>query len=447
MDKYDLLIIGAGTSGAYLARKIAEAGYSVLAVESLSKDKIGTKYDIFHIEQREFERLGIPRPVEGDEAWAFEFEKNYNSDPLCLYPKLQTNHVVGLHLHEYTVLMNELAEKAGARILYEAKFKSLLFDKAGRVSGIKYTYKGEEIEAAARITADCSGIEAAARTALPDDYGIENRPLTAEDMFYVILRYVKIKNEADYLDGSTFWASYKSWIAPCADPHGAIIGLGACHSFEYAEKVYEEMIKTVSLPEHEVIRTERGRTPFMRNFHSLVGDNFIVSGDAGCLTKSINGEGVTSSIYELKIAAAAIDRAFKTGDTSRNSLWRINTEYNRTQGAEFAMLRALLIGVINAATPDEFQYAFSSGMISDEILNAVNGSPMPAKAILNTGRAFISGIAKKDISKSTLKAAARALKNAAEIFIHYRNYPETPDGFEKWCEKADKNYDRIGKIK
>ena len=76
METYDLIIIGAGTSGAYLAQRMARRGHRVLVLEQLPQDKVGTKYDIFHIEQREFARLEIPRPVEGDKEWAFEFEKN-----------------------------------------------------------------------------------------------------------------------------------------------------------------------------------------------------------------------------------------------------------------------------------------------------------------------------------------------------------------------------------
>ena len=445
MKKYDLVIVGAGTSGAYLAKRVAERGHSVLMIEKCGRDTVGTKYDIFHIEEREFPRLGIPRPVKGDSAWAFEFEKNYNSDPLCRHAALQTNPIVGLHLHEYTLLLIDEAVNAGADIIYGAEFEKPLFDESGKICGV--SIKGGDGPVYARVVADCSGINAAVRTSLPDNYGIENKPLTDEEMFYVVLRYVKLKNSKDYLDGSTFWAAYKSWIAPCADPEGAIIGLGACHSFDYAEEIYLDMIKTVPLPEHEVIKIERGRTPYTRNPYSMVGDNFIVSGDAGCLTKSVNGEGVTSSMYQLEIAAGTLDRAFKTDDTSRKSLWEINRVYNRTQGAEFAMLRAVLTGVVNAATFDEYQYAFSSGLVSDEILNSVNGAPLPAATVAKTLYAVIAGIAKKDISKPTIKAAAKAVANAVKILIHYKNFSETPQGFKQWCVKADEIYRRIGKIK
>ncbi|MBO4894805.1 MAG: NAD(P)/FAD-dependent oxidoreductase [Clostridia bacterium] len=445
-QEYDVLIIGAGTSGAHLAKAVASKGWSVLVIEKLPREKTGTKYDIFHIEEREFARLGIPRPQKGEPGWAFEFEKNYNADPRTLYPKLQTNPIVGLHMHEYTLLLCDLAEKAGAEIMFETAFEAFTSDSYGKISGVTAVKNGETLSIKAKIVVDCSGIGAAARTSLPDTCVIDNKPLGDDDMFYVILRYVKIKNAKDYLDGSTFWAYYKSWIAPCADPEGAIIGIGACHSYEYAEKIYEEMEKTVPLPEYELVKIEKGRTPFTKSPYSLVTDNFIVSGDAGCLTKSVNGEGVTSSIYMLNIAADCIDRAFKIGDTSKETLWKINTEYNRTQGAEFAFLRALLTGVVNAADFNEFEYVFKENIINDELLNALNGSAVPAKVLIKAVANFVKGIVTKNIRLSTVKAAADAFKNAVDISSHYKKFPDSPEDFNEWRKTADNIYSKIGKI-
>lgn len=447
MEKYDVVIIGAGTSGAYLAKRMADKGHSVLIVEKNTKANVGAKYDIFHIEEREFNTLSIPRPQKGDPEWAFEFKKNYNADPLNLYPKKQMNHVVGLHMREYTLLLNTLAEEAGVKIIYGADFLDFTYDENKKINGVTVKHRGKEKSIGARIVADCSGINAVGRTKLPDGYGVENHSLTDEDMFYVILRYIKLKNPKDYLEGSTFWAAFKSWMAPCADPKGAIIGIGACHSYEYAEEMYKEMEKTVPLPEYELVKIEKGRTPYTRHPYSLVADNFIVSGDAGCLTKATSGEGVTSSMHELMIAANTLDRALKLNKTSKEYLWEINKKYNAGQGAEFVMLRALLTGVVNAVELSDFQYAFKSGIVSDELLGALNGEPLPPKVILKAAYALIAGFCTKEIRISTLKSVISALKNALEISAHYKDFPETTEGFEEWCEKADALYERIGKMK
>lgn len=447
MEQYDVVVIGAGSSGAYLARHLALRGHSVLVIEKLPKTKVGTKYDIFHIEQREFARLGIPRPVQGDEAWAFEFEKNYNADPLTLYPKCQINPIVGLHMHEYTLLLNAEAEAAGARILYSCEFLDFLYNESGKICGVSAKYRGKEKKIAARLVADCSGMAAVGRTRLPAGYGVESTQLTDEDMFYVILRYVTLNDPKDYLEGSTFWAYYKSWIAPCADPHGAIIGIGACHSFDYAEKVYAEMEKTVPLPAYTLNKIEKGRTPYTRSPYSMVADGFFVSGDAGNLTKSVNGEGVTSSMVQIQLAVNTLDRALKLNKVTADYMWEINRKYNASQGAEFAMLRALLVGVVNAAGFDEFQYAFESGIISDELLNAMNGAPVPLQTIGTAVRGFVRGVTSGRLRLSTIKAAGGALKNAVAISGLYKHFPANRSEYEDWCRKADAVYARIGKIK
>ena len=447
MTNYDVVIIGAGTSGAYLAEALAKRGHKVAVIEKLPQEKVGTKFDIFHIEEKEFARLGLPRPVEGDPAWAFEFEKNRNADPKNLYPKCQTNPVVGLHLHEYTRLLGQRAKEAGAEFFYARECTGFLFDEKGKICGVRTKHAGKEKDFYASLTADCSGMAAALRTRLPDGFPVDNSPLTDEDMFYVILRYVKLKNPADYLDGSTFWASYKAWIAPSGDPTGAIIGIGACHSFDYAEEVFREMEKVVPLPEYDLLRIERGRTPYTHNPYSMVGDGFFVSGDAANLTKSVNGEGVTSSMVQLRLAVPTLDRALKLGKVTTDYMWEINRKYNAAQGAEFAMLRALLVGVVNAAGLDEFEYAFESGLVSDELLNAAAGAPLSPGVLARASGAFVSGMAKKRIRASTVKAAGAALRNAVEISSHYKNFPVSPEGFGAWKQKADELYRRIGKIK
>ncbi len=444
MKKTDVLIIGAASSGAYLAKLLAERGYAVTVIDKLSKEKIGTKYDIFHIETKEFEHFGIPRPVKGDPAWAFEFSREQTADPMDRYPKEGYNPKVGLHMHEYTVLMDEWAESFGAQIVYEAEFREFVFDE-GRIIGAKYKRRGRINRIDASVVVDCSGIPAVARRALPDGYGIEKFPLAGDDMFYVVLRYVHLNREADRVtEYSRGWPYFKSWIAPCQDPECAIVGIGACHSFENADRIYGEMLRSISLPEHELRYIERGVTPYRRPPYSFVGDGFVVSGDAACLTKPINGEGVTSGMVHLGIVAATLDEALKNGDTSKKALWKINTEYNKMQGADFSFLRALLTGVVNAASFDEFEYAFESGMISDELLSAgaEGGEFAPAPGVLlNAAYQMLSGIVSGRVSKKT------ALKNAAGIKALYLAFPDTPERYARWCLEAEKLWKKIGKLR
>ena len=182
-------------------------------------------------------------------------------------------------------------------------------------------------------------------------------------MFYVVLKYVKFKDpDFVYNTSSTGCPFYKSWLAPQADPNGGILGIGACHSYKHAETILEEVIEKIPLPEYTITRTEKGRTPYTRPPYSFVTDNFIVSGDAGCLTKPNNGEGVTSSMVQMEIAAEVLDEALRENNLSAEKLWKINKLYNTQQGADFASTRALLTKVVKAKKDEFFGFYIDSNL-------------------------------------------------------------------------------------
>ena len=170
------------------------------------------------------------------------------------------------------------------------------------------------------------------------------------------------------------------------------------------------MQEYIRLPEHELQYIEKGCTPYTRPPYATVADNFVVSGDAACLTKAMNGEGVTSSMVHLRLTALALDRALRLGDTSRGALWEIDKKYNAGQGAEFAMMRAILTGVVNAATLEEFYFAFASGMVSDALIGGLNGGKLPLGEIAKSAAAFAGGILTGKVSKNTLKAVVSPTK-------------------------------------
>lgn len=440
---YDVIIIGAATSGAWLARNMASRGYKVKVIEKLSEEKLGRRLDIFHVAKREFARFGLPVVSEGDAEYAFSFDETLTSSPYNNYPKVTRDTIVGMHMAKYILLMNKLAKEAGAEFEYSSPFEKFILEE-GRIVGVKY---GGGKELYAKVVVDCSGVESVARRALPENYGVETFEITPEDKFYVILRYVKFKNEKPPLNG---WPFYKTWIAPCADPDGAIIGIGACHSYNYAEQIYAQFEKDIPIPEYELTRIERGTTPYTRPPFSFVGDNFIVSGDAGCLTKPNNGEGVTSSMVHLEISADVLDKCLKAGDTSKEALWEINTLYNVKQGADFASTRAILTKAVNA-TRDEFELFFEKDIIFNEkFLNGVADSPeikMTLSDILAIVKGMLGGLLSNRMSLKTLKYLLEGLSLGGKLKKHYLNFPSTPEKYDEWVIEAMALWNKVGKMK
>ena len=436
---YDIVIIGAATSGAYFAKKMASKGYSVIMLEALTKEKLGTRMDIFHVTRTDLKTFDIPQVKEGDSAWAFELTDNHFSSPSNKYIVPTTSEIVGLHMHEYVALMVRDAVAVGAEIEYSAKFKEFVFQK-GRISGVRYESEDGIKEISSKVVVDCSGSRAVGRCALPNGYGIENFELQDEDMFYVILRYAKF----DKPQINNFWLNTKSWYAPFSmDDTEKIIGTGATKSFANAEKTSVKLDENTSKGDFTLLRTEKGTTPYRRPPYSLVADNFIVTGDAGCLTKPDCGEGVTSSMVMMDIAVDVLDKALKNADVSKEALWKINQEYNRKQGAEFSFVRAFLTKVVRAAD-SEIEYCFANSIIFNE--KFLNGERISAKDIKDVIVGITSAIAKKNISHKTISAVISGVMLGVALNALYMNYPASPETLPAWIKKADALWKKVGKI-
>lgn len=449
MKKYDVAVIGGATSGSFFARKMAEKGYSVLVIDRNPLEKIGTRYDIFHIGRKEFECFGLPRPVKGDKEWAFEFETNFTAAPSGRYPIKTFDPIVGLHMHEYTVLMNEWAKEKGAEFIYSATFEDFIYEN-GKISGFTYSTENGTDKVFTKCVVDCSGIDSIPRRKLPDNATVEKFEISPEDMFYVVLKYVKFKDpDFIYNTSSTGWPFYKSWLAPQADPNGGILGIGACNSYKQAETILEDVIKNIPLPEYTIIHTEKGKTPYTRPPYSFVTDNFIVTGDSGCLTKPNNGEGVTSSMVHMEIAADVLDEAIKQNDISCEKLWKINVLYNEKQGADFASTRALLTKVVKAKK-DEFEFFFEKGhdFLQAFLDGAADGPEIKINMgqLLPTSVKILGGIFTGKVSFTTLKEAVGGFILSGKLKKHYLTFPKSPEGYNQWVKEADELWAKVGKM-
>ena len=449
---YDILIVGASTTGCWFAEKMASQGFRVLVVEKDEPVNVSRAYDVFHMSRPEMEQFGLIIPEPENPIRAFSFADSPMRSPYGNYPKASSGgpETIGLHKHEYIMLMAQRAIKAGAEIIYGARFTDLIFDKNGKVAGGKYETADGEKEVRAKLVADCSGIPSAARTKLTDTSVVDNHKLTEKDILYVVLYYVEYLDKTidpRTLDG--FFLQYKSWSAPSGNPNGAILGIGAFYGYDVAQEVFNsQFLKNVTFPEYKIEKIEKGMTPYHRSVYSFVDDGFIAMGDAAFLTKPTCGEGCTSSLVQGEIAVDVISKLFKEGkELSRDNMWSINKRYMQTQGKDFDSMRPLLMGIISPGC-DEAEHLFANDIIfSQKILGNVDtGFELNTKDIAQIIKGVVFGIAKKDLSPATIGKIGKGLINSIKIGAHYDAYPDSPYEFYKWKSKADKLWKQIGYV-
>ncbi|MEJ2296131.1 MAG: FAD-dependent oxidoreductase, partial [Candidatus Lokiarchaeota archaeon] len=78
-ESFDIIIVGAGPVGIYLAISLAKRKSSVLILERDSREKTGSKMDQFNLESMVFEKYAITPPIEvtDESITSFEYTSYY----------------------------------------------------------------------------------------------------------------------------------------------------------------------------------------------------------------------------------------------------------------------------------------------------------------------------------------------------------------------------------
>lgn len=421
--EYDVIIVGACTAGTYFSNLLGKAGLRVLVIDKDSEENLCKRLDIVHFTRESYERFGVEPSQAGDAEFVRNFDVCYSKSALDKHLKTNAIAVSVLHLPLFIRRLRKNALANGVQFRFSTAFDHLLYDDHRRICGIA-TASGEEIRA--RLVVDASGISAVVRRSMDDPF-MENFETGPRDKFYVLLKYVELLDKSLQIDASTGWPYYKGWIAPQHQAHSAIIGVGASLSFDYARKCMAKFESAVPLPEYRLQYEEAACTPYRRPPLSFVTDGFLVIGDAACLTKPINGEGIPSAWVQCTPAADVVIRALKDGGyPTKEALWEINTLYQRGEGAAYAGERAMLIGAVDMS-PEDNDYLFSKGIIfhSDD---EPEPKSLPAALVKGVVTGKFSARAFVTLMKATIKGIC--------LEKHYRNYPSTPEGYPAWEKKA-----------
>lgn len=431
--QYDVVIVGACTAGTYFSSLLGKGGLKVLVIDADTEENLAKRLDIIHFTKDSYAQFGLEPAVEGDPEFVRDFTTCLSRSALNNHEKTNYLPVSVLHLPLFIARLRREAVSNGAQFRFGTAFRELSFDENHRINGI-ITDQGETIHA--RLVVDASGIRAVVRTSLDDSF-METFETGPRDKFYVLLKYVQLKDKSQEVALSTSWPYYKGWIAPQHHSGGAIVGVGANLSFDYARKCMAKFEAAIPLPEYTLQYEEAACTPYRRPPFSFVTDGFLVIGDAACLTKPINGEGIPSAWVHCTPAAQVVIDAMKNGAyPTKEALWKINTLYQRGEGAAYSGERALLIGAVDMR-PEDNDYMFSQGIIfhSDD-----------EKEPDNLMAALVKGVVKGKFSLAALKSLASAALKGAALEKHYRNFPETPDGYPAWEKKALRLWDRAGSM-
>jgi len=444
-ENIDVLIIGAGTAGTYLGWILAKKGHSVTIIEKDKREEVAKRLDVIHFESDRVKKAGLP-PFDPADPDCIEIRDTSTIITPDFETEIKTRAFLSIvRLTFFLNKMYKILESDGVQLKFLNKFESLIF-KDSKIVGIKASKNGEMKEYYAKLIVDASGTSAVVRTSLPEDYGVETFSLGPYDVMYVLLQYIKwTKPNLPHPERDTNYLYWILWFGPSLSENEAIIGVGQPGSYENARLAREDFLNQIDLPPYEVIKKERGFTPYRRPPYSLIADGFLCIGDAAAITYPFSGHGVTATWMLCMIAAENIDSELqKGGYLTRERLWDINVEYFRDQGAKFAGLLTQLSGILNFSKK-EWNYILKKGLIyktgeDDELPepNKEYEEEMSFGEMMGFIMKILGGLITRKLSLKNVRKLLKANSLANKIKAHYENFPESPDNFKPWVDKAEK---------
>lgn len=416
---FDVIVIGAGPAGLTAAFNIAKAGNKVLVIDKSEDKEIGRGYGGGVVKVHTFSGSGFPRP-QGDELVSYIEVFNVYS------PTAKTKKVVehpAIIVDKYLMIQRLLGyvKEQGVTVKADTEFKILNIHE-NKVVGITTT-SGESFDA--KIVIDAGGVNSPARRTLPESFKIENEI----DSKYIARGYVEMLPEVDDINYlNSYLAVSDGYVWRTATE----VGFGSFdHSLDLKEKLHEY------IDEHIKIKTDSskssyGSIPVRQNLYNMVGNGYLVVGDAACMISPMEGAGITSSMLGAKIAADVVNECISNNDFSESALWKFNLQYNKKQGSQLAYMDMLRRGVIGLS-PEDIDFAFKQEVITDkDVLDSITGDIANVTALDKAQRAF-RGLRRPGI----LLRMENCMTKSKDLKNHYSSYPHNINGLDEWVKKLN----------
>ena len=436
--EYDVVVVGAGTSGCYAAATVARAGYDVVVVERKTEAEAG--------------HIACGDALKGADAFPEAIPKSKiqsaftNTDVdhgRFEIPQEDTvldipvpGELAVIDRWEYGRLIIEGATEAGAEFHYDTVVQDVMQADDGQVAGVRGNRSGDVVTYDADVVVDAAG----SLSILQDKADLERATFDTNvnySQFCSAYReIVEVDEPVEWSDALVFKPTERAagylWYFPRTETE-INAGLGFQMTEEPMQLVEDLKRDLRSRPEFEgaeVTDKLGAALPTRRPYDSAVAPGFVAVGDAAGHVNPTTGGGIAGAAYAGKYAAEQAIGAIEDGDVGEAALWEYNERVMEHFGGRYAALDVYNI--------------LSTAVDVDDLMGLMAALPGEklAEALYEGSTSF--GLRLK------LKAAIKSFgywgqiynfyktKNVADdLLSHYEDYPSSPDAFEMWQSRRD----------
>ena len=451
-NKFDVIVVGAGTGGSVAARFAAKKGLKVCLIDRKEKKDIGNKICGDAVGTEIFDFLKINRPKNEELSCRIKGAKLYSPDQkkcIDLTDPKQAGYIIN-RLEFGQRLLNEAIDSGVDQFLDKTLALDLLYDNT-IVNGVKVKLSsGDTVELHSKILIDASGFYSPLRKKVRSN--LVEKELLKEDSilcYREIVKFsphdLKIKNP-DYISiilnqdkapGGYIWYFPKNESSVNIGLGTYMYNKGKVKSL-YQQNVFNEFIKTTTF---EIVSSGGGVVPVRRPLWSCADGGIMFIGDAACQVNPLHGGGIDPSMRGGFYAAETAINALEKEDFSIRALWNYNYSIMTSFGAEFASLDLLRM-TLQVLSNEDLNFALKQDLFSgEEILEISSTGEFELPLLSMVNKAF------KGISKPNLLLDLNYLRiRMNEISKLYKNFPVDINHFDEWKNRAIQIYDKIKKM-
>ena len=442
MEKYDAIVVGAGTAGCLAAKTIAESGLKVCLVEKKPREEIGEKICGDALGEHHLNFLGLEKPTGGELEAKIDGIKIYSPDENTVFT-IADKDFIGFLLNRRLFgqwLLNKATDK-GALLLDNMNFRAPIIEE-GAVVGItvKNMKTSKVSEMRSKVVVDASGYFGMVRKQLPPEMGID-RDIANQDVEACYREIRQLKQETENTRFCEIYLNQKAspggyiWIFPKGGAR-VNVGLGICMRGNYPnpkEQLYNTAFKKPIFDGSLVLTAGSWFDPVRRPLDNMVSNGVMLVGDAASLVNPIHGGGIGPSMLSGYFAGQQIIEALSKGEPTKEALWGYNKKYIDTYGKKQGSLDIFKMFLLSCSDED-LNYGMNEKLMTeDDVLKAGMGDDFHLN-ITETAKRVFRGLRRVGFL-NRLRLTVTMMKG---LRAHYNTYPTTPIGFEAWRDQTVK---------
>jgi electron-transferring-flavoprotein dehydrogenase len=447
-QSYDIVVVGAGTAGAFAAATAAAEGLDTVVLERKSAEEAGhiacgdaikgknafpDVIDLDYLREESFTNQRIERAV-------FEHP---GTDETVDIPLGTTGAV--LDRKRYGEVLLEEVERTGAEIHFDTVVQDVVQTDGGRVTGVRATRDGSVLEYEAEVTVDAAGALSILQDKAELDGATFDTNVSYSQFCSAYREVIDVEEPVDWDDALVFKPTEELgylWYFPRTETR-INVGLGFQMDkppMKLVEALKRDVRNRAEFRGAEVVDKLGAALPTRRPYDSAVADGFVAVGDAAGHVNPTTGGGIPGAAKSAHWAVNRAVEAISDGDTSESALWKYNHDVMTDFGKKFAGIDLYNIWG-SAHDVDELT----------DIVTAVPGQQLADALGRGTGTSMELGLKLRTAVGTfghwdTLAELYRITRKASDLRAHYDRYPESPDAFETWKAVRDGIMDDVYEI-